>query len=108
MAGVNYVEAIAQQDVISKLLGKSFTERTFCEQKDILQREKTGAVPEKFLGGVRSQVAKYENFTSFIDRQSWALTLNCTLGFPRARLAPYSSPCQGYGEAVGSRTEGLK
>ena len=41
MAETNYAEAIAQQDVISELLGKSFAARTvFCEQKDILQHKK--------------------------------------------------------------------
>ena len=34
------MEAVAQQDVISDLLGKSFAARTFCEQKDILQHKK--------------------------------------------------------------------
>ena len=40
MAGANYAEAVAQQDVISELLGKSFAARTVCEQKDILQHKK--------------------------------------------------------------------
>ena len=34
------MEAVAQQDVISDLLGKSFAARTFCEQNDILQHKK--------------------------------------------------------------------
>ena len=34
------MEAVAQQDVISELLGKSFAARTVCEQKDILQHKK--------------------------------------------------------------------
>ena len=34
MAEANYVEAVAQQDVISDLLDKSFAARTVCEQKD--------------------------------------------------------------------------
>ena len=33
MAEANYVEAVAQQDVISELLGKSFAARVVCEQK---------------------------------------------------------------------------
>ena len=37
MAEANYAEAVAQQDVISELLDKSFTARTVCEQKNILQ-----------------------------------------------------------------------
>ena len=40
MAEANYVEAVAQQNEISDLLGKSFAGRTVCEQKDILQQEK--------------------------------------------------------------------
>ena len=40
MAEANYVEAVAQQDVISKLLDKAFAARTVCEQKDILQHKK--------------------------------------------------------------------
>ena len=35
MAETNYAEAVAQQDVISELLGKCFAARTVCEQKDI-------------------------------------------------------------------------
>ena len=34
------MEAVAQQDVISELLDKSFAVRTVCEQKDILQHKK--------------------------------------------------------------------
>ena len=37
MAEANYTEAVAQQGVISELLGKCFAARTVCEQKDILQ-----------------------------------------------------------------------
>ena len=40
MAEANCVEAVAQQDVISQLLEKSFAARTVCEQKNILQHEK--------------------------------------------------------------------
>ena len=40
MAEANYVEAIAQQDVISELLDKSFPAGNICEQKDILQHQK--------------------------------------------------------------------
>ena len=40
MAEVNYVEAVAQQDLTSDLLDKSFAARTVCEQKDILQHKK--------------------------------------------------------------------
>ena len=37
MAEANYAEAVAQQDVISELLGKCFAARTVCEQKDIFK-----------------------------------------------------------------------
>ena len=37
MAEANYAEAVAQQDVISELLGKCFAARTVCEQKDIFE-----------------------------------------------------------------------
>ena len=37
MAETNYAEAVAQQDVISELLGKCFAARTVCEQKDIFE-----------------------------------------------------------------------
>ena len=40
MAEANYAEAVAQQDVISDLLDKSFAARTVCELKDILQHKK--------------------------------------------------------------------
>ena len=40
MAEANYAEAVAQQDVISEALGKSFAARTVCKQNDILQQEK--------------------------------------------------------------------
>ena len=40
MAEANYAEAVAQQDEISELLGKSFAARTVCEQKDILRDKK--------------------------------------------------------------------
>ena len=40
MVGANFAQAVAQQDVISELLGKSFAERTVCERKDILQHKK--------------------------------------------------------------------
>ena len=40
MAEANYAKAVAQQDVISEVLGKSFAARTVCEQKDILQHKK--------------------------------------------------------------------
>ena len=40
MAEANYAEAVAQQDVISELLGKCFAARTVFEQKDILQHKK--------------------------------------------------------------------
>ena len=43
MAEVNYLEAVSEQDIISALLVKSLGERTTCEQKQMLQREK--AVP---------------------------------------------------------------
>ena len=46
MAKVNYEDAIAQQDVISELLGKYFAVRTVCEQKDILQQKKPPAKAE--------------------------------------------------------------
>ena len=38
MAEGNYAEAVAQQDVISDLLDKSFAARTVCEQEGILQQ----------------------------------------------------------------------
>ena len=34
------MEAVAQHDVISELLDKSFAARAVCEQKDILQHKK--------------------------------------------------------------------
>ena len=37
MAEANYAEAVAEQDVISGLLGKCFAARTVCEQKDIFE-----------------------------------------------------------------------
>ena len=37
MAEANYAEAVAQQDVISELLGKCFAARTVCEKKDIFE-----------------------------------------------------------------------
>ena len=37
MAEANYAEAVAQQDVISELLGKCFAARTVFEQKDIFE-----------------------------------------------------------------------
>ena len=37
MAEANYAQAVAQQDVISELLGKCFAARTVCEQKDIFE-----------------------------------------------------------------------
>ena len=37
MAEANYAEAVAQQVVISELLGKCFAARTVCEQKDIFE-----------------------------------------------------------------------
>ena len=37
MAEANYAEAVAQQDVISELLGKCFAARTVCEQKYIFE-----------------------------------------------------------------------
>ena len=40
MAEANYEEAVAQQDVISDLLERSFAGRTVCDQKDILQHKK--------------------------------------------------------------------
>ena len=40
MAEANYAEAVAQQDVISELLGKCLAARTVFEQKDILQHKK--------------------------------------------------------------------
>ena len=40
MAAANYVEVVAQQDVISDLLDKSFAARIVCVQKDILQHKK--------------------------------------------------------------------
>ena len=40
MAEANYMEAVAQRDVISELLDKCFAERTVCEQKDFLQHKK--------------------------------------------------------------------
>ena len=40
MAEAKYLEAVAQQDVISELLDKSFAARTICEQKQILQHKK--------------------------------------------------------------------
>ena len=40
MAEANYVETVAQQDVISDLLDKSFAARTICEKKDTLQHKK--------------------------------------------------------------------
>ena len=40
MAEGNYAEAVAQQDVIFELFGKSFAARTVCEQKDILQHKR--------------------------------------------------------------------
>ena len=40
MAEANYAEAVAQQDIISELLDKSFAARTVCQQKDILQHKK--------------------------------------------------------------------
>ena len=40
MAEANYVETVAQQDVISELLDKSFAARTVCKQKVILQHKK--------------------------------------------------------------------
>ena len=36
----SYAEAVAEQDVISQLLDKSFAARTVCEQGDILQHKK--------------------------------------------------------------------
>ena len=40
MAESNYTGAVAQQDVISELLGNCFAARTVCEKKDILQHKK--------------------------------------------------------------------
>ena len=40
MAEVNCVKAVAQEDIISQLLEKSFAARTVGEQKDILQHKK--------------------------------------------------------------------
>ena len=37
MAEANYAEAVAQQDVISELLGKCFAARTVCELKDVFE-----------------------------------------------------------------------
>ena len=37
MAEANYAEAVAEQDVISELLGKCFAARTVCEQKYIFE-----------------------------------------------------------------------
>ena len=37
MAEANYVEAVAQQDVMSELSDNFFAVKTVCEQKDIVQ-----------------------------------------------------------------------
>ena len=61
MAEANYAEAVAQQDVMSELLGKCFAARTVCEQNrhpDAILKvggpkfPNGGACPMVLLGGI--------------------------------------------------------